>query len=103
MSRIARAANSPRCLRLPRCVANPPRARLSRSRGSMSRRFQNGWRPKSALRSRLLARGELLVTLREELDQSVHALLLDLLVELLLIGLDQPCAEHVDVIHTPAL
>ncbi|CAM2149406.1 hypothetical protein PT2222_210101 [Paraburkholderia tropica] len=33
----------------------------------------------------------------------MHAALLDLFLELLLVSLDQPRAEHVDVIHAPAL
>jgi hypothetical protein len=46
----------------------------------------------------LLSRRKLLVALSEELDQSFHASLLDLLIELLPVCLDQPGAEHVQVI-----
>jgi hypothetical protein len=46
----------------------------------------------------LIARSKLLVALSEKLDQSVHAALLDLVAELLPVCLDQPDAEHVQVI-----
>lgn len=41
---------------------------------------------------------ELLVPLSEKLDQTIHAALPDLVGELLPIGLNQPDAEHVQVI-----
>src|ERR1700722_9786354 len=89
-NRTAQAARNRRRSRPPRYVAARPRARLWRSRGSAWRRFRNGpplsRTRRSPLCSRLLARSELLVTLREELDQPIDAVLLDLLVELLLIG-----------------
>src|SRR5579864_4930801 len=51
----------------------------------------------------LLARSKLLVALSKKLDQGVYAVLLNLVVELLPIRLNQPRAEHVQVIHAPAL
>jgi hypothetical protein len=46
----------------------------------------------------LFSRSKLLVALSEKLDQTVHAAFLDLVAELLPICLDQPDAEHVQVI-----
>jgi hypothetical protein len=51
----------------------------------------------------LIAPSKLLVALSEKLNQSAHAALLDLVAELLPVCLDQPDAEHVQVIYAPAL
>ncbi|CAM2160730.1 hypothetical protein PT2222_80314 [Paraburkholderia tropica] len=50
-----------------------------------------------------LARLQFLIARAEELDQPVHAALLDLLVELRAIGLDQPRAQHIQIVEPPAL
>ena len=73
--------------RLPRCTPKKLRQRILPCRCSRLR----------------FARCKLLVALREKLNQTVHAALLDLVAELLPIGLDEPNAENVQVIQTPPL
>jgi hypothetical protein len=46
---------------------------------------------------------ELLISLCQETDQTIHAVLRNLVGELLLVDLNEPCAEYVDVIDAPSL